>query len=80
MKRQAGLPVVLHPRLLDKKQAGTYLGGVSADQIDRLINTGVVSVVRLPASRSRTGAASRRVLVDRIELDGLIERWREKRA
>ena len=72
--------VSLQPRLLDKAQAAQYLGGVSVDQIERLINTGAISVVKLPAGRSRTGAALRRVLVDRFELDGLIANWREKRT
>ena len=70
----------LQPRLLDKPAAAAYLGGVSVDQIDRLINAGAISVVKLPATRARTaGETCRRILLDRLELDALIERWREKR-
>ena len=70
------------PRLLDRDQAAQYLA-VSTDTLDRLIHTGVISVVRLPVERSRkTGrgvaGAMRRVLVDRAELDELIPSWRER--
>jgi len=72
------------PRLLDRQQAAAYLG-VSPDTIDRLIQTDVISVVRLPVERSRhTGrgirGVSRRILIDRAELDELIPRWRERQA
>lgn len=66
------------PRLLSREQAGIY-AGCSADAIDRLINAGHLSVVSLPAGRARDGG-SRRVLIDRFELDELIPRWREKRS
>lgn len=71
------------PRLMNRRGAAEYLGA-SEDAVDRLINTGVVSVVRLPAARHKNGAAvsspSRSVLVDREELDALISTWREKRG
>lgn len=70
----------LQPRLLDKEQAAAYLGGVSTDVVERLLNTGALSVVRLPATRSRSQSSCRRVLIDRQELDLLVERWREKRG
>jgi hypothetical protein len=71
----------LPPRLLDKIQAAAYLGGVSVDQVERLINAGAVSVVKLPAGRARgEGASCRRVLLDRLELDSLVERSRERRG
>jgi hypothetical protein len=66
------------PRLLSREQAGLY-AGCSADAIDRLINAGHLSVVSLPAGRARNGG-SRRVLIDRFELDELIPKWREKRV
>jgi hypothetical protein len=73
--------LAVQPRLLDKAAAATYLGGISVDQVDRLINAGALSVVKLPATRGRTGDGTcRRVLLDRHELDALVERWRERRS
>jgi hypothetical protein len=66
------------PRLLDLGDAGAYLGGISRDAVERLINRGELSVIRVPAGRN--GDAVRRTLVDRLELDALVERWREKRT
>jgi len=72
---------VLHPRLLDKHGAATYLS-VSLDTLERLIQTGALSVVRLPVERARTGLGvvgrTRRVLLDVRDLDALIERSRER--
>jgi excisionase family DNA binding protein len=70
------------PRLIDRSEAARYLG-VSCDTLDRLIQTGQISVVRLPVERHRkTGrgvpGASRRILIDRVELDELCTRWRER--
>ena len=70
------------PRLLDREQAAAYLA-VSPDTLDRLLHTGVVSVVRLPVERHhKTGrgvpGAMRRILIDRNELDELIPQWRER--
>lgn len=69
------------PRLLSRRAAATYLS-VSLQEIDRLINTGHLSVVRLPAVRHRNGAATqgscRRVLIDRLELDALCTQNRER--
>jgi hypothetical protein len=72
------------PRCLDRAGAAGYLA-VSEDTIDRLIATGAIAVVRLPVARHRrTGAAvegvNRRILIDRFELDALVERSRETRA
>ena len=72
------------PRLLDRDQAALYLS-VSTDTIDRLIHTGAISIVRLPVERNRrTGrgiaGSTRRILIDRAELDELIPRWRERQA
>ena len=65
------------PRCLSRDAAAEYLS-VSADMIDRLIHTGKLQPVRLPTERSRhTGRGkvgmSRRVLIDRRDLDQLIE-------
>jgi excisionase family DNA binding protein len=68
------------PRLFDvDPQAATYLG-CSADTVNRLIDNGSISLVKLPAARGKSGATCRRRLVDRFELDALIERWKEKRS
>jgi excisionase family DNA binding protein len=76
--------VAITPRLLDREQAGVYLG-VSADTVSRLIHAGKISVVRLPVERGRgsgTGVTgtNRRVLIDRAELDALIPQWRERQT
>ena len=72
----------IEPRLFDRMGAARYLA-VSADTIDRLIHSGAVSVVRLPVERHRrTGrgvpGTTRRILIDRAELDELIVTWRER--
>lgn len=68
------------PRLLSRKLAAAYLS-VSVAEIDRLIHTGAIAVVRLPAVRHQNGTATtgtnRRVLIDRVELDALCTRNRE---
>ena len=69
------------PRLLSRDQAATYLS-VSPKEIERLINVGAISVVRLPASRHKNNVAvdkpNRRVLIDREELDALCTQNRER--
>ena len=63
-------------RLLDRVAAAHYLSA-SVDTIDRLIHAGALPVVRLPAERARNGrgraGGCRRVLIDRDDLDSLIE-------
>lgn len=71
------------PRLMSLHDAAAYLG-CSADTVQRLIDAGHISIVRLPATRERHGkngvnGMNRRLLVDRVELDALIPAWREKR-
>lgn len=75
----------VEPRLLDRDAACQYLGDISDDTLDRLVDAGQLSIVRLPAARDRkTGAGvtgtNRRVFFDRLELDALIDRSREKRS
>jgi len=75
--RAAGLA----PRLLDREAAAVYLS-VSVDTVDRLLHSGGLHVVRLPVQRDpKTGlgvrGTTRRILVDRLELDSLVERCRE---
>lgn len=74
----------IQPRLLDRDSAAAYLG-VSVDTLDRLIGAGAIAIVRLPVERARksgrgVAGASRRILIDRHELDELIPRWRERAA
>jgi hypothetical protein len=69
------------PRLLDRDAAAEYLS-ISVDTVDRLLQSGALHVVRLPVQRDRkTGlgvrGTTRRILVDRHELDSLIDRCRE---
>jgi hypothetical protein len=69
------------PRLLDRDDAARYLGS-SVDTVDRAIGAGILPVVRLPVARGRKTAkgvpgVGRRVLIDRKDLDALIERGKE---
>jgi len=69
------------PRLLDRDAAAAYLS-VSVDTVDRLLQSGALHVVRLPVQRDRkTGlgvrGTTRRILLDRHELDALVDRCRE---
>ena len=52
----------------DRDQAADYYGGVSTDTIDRLINCGLLPIVRLPVQRSRksgdgVAGVNRRILI-----------------
>jgi excisionase family DNA binding protein len=67
------------PRLLDLPGAAAYLS-VSLDTVRRLINAGEISIIRVPVSRTHHGEGSKRILIDRQELDELVPRWRERRA
>ena len=69
------------PRLLDRDAAAAYLS-ISVDTVDRLLQSGALHVVRLPVQRDRkTGlgvrGTTRRILIDRHELDFLVDRCRE---
>ena len=73
--------VGLAPRLLDRDAAAAYLS-ISVDTLDRLLQSGALHVVRLPVQRDRkTGlgvsGTTRRILLDRHELDSLVDRCRE---
>ena len=69
----------LVPRLLTKAQAAAYMG-CSEDTVERLVNGGHLSLVKLPVSRSRRRHTSRSFLLDRVEIDEVIPQWREKRV
>lgn len=70
--RTAALP----PRLLDLHAAGRYLG-LSYWTIRDFVFAGTLPTVKLPCPRVGDGRVIRRVLIDRRDLDALIERCRE---
>ena len=65
------------PRLLDLRAGAKYLG-ISYWSLRDLVLAGHVPAVRLPCPRARDGRIMRRMLVDRRDLDALIERSRER--
>jgi hypothetical protein len=73
----------LPPRCVDREVGAGYIG-CSTDTLDRLINSGILPVVKLPVEHRRNGrektGTSRRVLIDLRDLDALIERSKEKRG
>lgn len=83
-KRQRAQRPAIEPRGLFISEAAAYLG-CSDDAIYRLINAGELPVVKLPVERhSRTGLGIRgrsdRNIIDRNDLDALIERSKERRG
>lgn len=64
---------LLAPRLLDVRRAAAYLG-LGVWTVRDLVATGVLPRVIVPR---RNGNDLRKVLLDRQDLDGLIERWKE---
>jgi len=64
------------PRLLDLGSAAAYLG-VSRSVVRQLVDTGKISRVLLPSPR-RPDENLDRFLVDKTELDSLIERNKER--
>jgi len=73
------------PRLLRIEQAALYLG-LSRDVVRELINSGHVVSVRVPRPathrmhrRRPVSDTLRRLLLDRVALDDLVEEWRRQR-
>jgi len=64
-------------RLLDLHGAAAYLG-VSYWTVRDLVFAGELPSVKLPSPRARDGRRIRRTLIDREDLDRLIERWKER--
>jgi hypothetical protein len=71
------------PRLLNVEQAAAYLN-VSWWTLREFINAGTVPTVRLPRPqtdrmrrRRPVTDTVRRLLIDRQDLDALVERWKE---
>jgi len=65
------------PRVLNLRAGAAYLG-ISYWSLRDLVLAGHVPAVRLPCPRARDGRMMRRLLVDRRDLDALIERSRER--
>lgn len=68
---EPGVPV-MWPRLMNVKSTGQYLG-VTVWRVRGLIHAGVLKPVRIPLGN---GAEERKHLLDRHDLDELIERWK----
>jgi hypothetical protein len=68
----------LAPRLLGVREAAVYLA-VSEWSIREWIAQGVLPriAIALPVTTKRRGGECRRVLVDRLDLDALISRWKD---
>lgn len=64
------------PRLLDLKAAGAYLG-VSYWTARTLVDAGALPTVKLPMCPRSDGRVLRRILIDRKDLDRLIEASKE---
>ena len=71
--------VDLTPRLLGVEDAAHYLS-ISGWSLREWISAGVVPTVRiaLPSTGRRKGDTCRRILLDRYDLDSLIERSKER--
>ena len=63
-------------RLVDLEAAGAYLS-ISRNSVRNLVFNGVLPAVRLPCPRAGDGREIRRLLIDRRDLDVLIDRSKE---
>lgn len=72
----AGDGVSTASRLLDLNAAAQYLG-VSYWTVRDLVNGGGLPTVKIPCPSARDGRSIRRILIDRQDLDALIERNKE---
>jgi hypothetical protein len=68
---QASAPIIA-PRLLDLSAAATYLG-VSGWTVRDLVAAGTLTRVRIPLPNR---GELRKVLLDRVDLDRLIDAWK----
>jgi hypothetical protein len=66
-------------RLLNLNQAAEYLG-ISYWSVRDLVQSGMLASVKLPSPRARDGRTIRRTLIDRQDLDLLVEQWKERNA
>ena len=67
------------PRLLDLDAAAAY-SGIAYWSLRRLVASGLLPVCRLPCPGATDGRAMRRILIDRADLDGLIDKSKERLA
>ena len=65
-------------RLMDLEAAAAYLGGISTWTVRDLITNGEIPCVRLPRTGDGDRRAMRRVLIDRVDLDSLILKWKDR--
>lgn len=77
-------PVPGWPPLLNVEQAAAYLN-VSFWTLREFINAGSIPTVRLPRPQTQrmrrrqpVTDTVRRLLIDRADLDALVERWKER--
>ena len=68
--------VIPAARLLNLRSAGIYLG-LSYWTIRDLVFSGLIPTVKIPCPRAVHGRSIRRILVDRNDLDRLIEQNKE---
>lgn len=70
------------PLLVDAEAACALLGGISRDQLGRIVGSGRLPVVRLPGGRDRYGrgttAPARRVLYSVADLRRLVDESTER--
>jgi excisionase family DNA binding protein len=69
---EVAVPVVCPPRLLDLAGAAAYLG-LSGRTIRELIASGALRRVRIPLP---TGGTLRKIVLDREDLDRVVDRWK----
>jgi hypothetical protein len=67
-------PPVIPPRLLDRAETGRYLGNLSMQTVIEMDNAGVLKRVRITMAK---GIELRKCLYDVLDLDRLIEHWKE---
>lgn len=76
--------VQIAKRCLSREEAAAYLG-ISLKQIDRLIQSRMLSEVKLPCETNRVSGrgqvgTSRRVLIDIKELDRIVDQSKQLRG
>ena len=70
----AMMPGDVVPRLLSVADAARYLG-VAEGTVRALVARGELQPVRPPSVR-RAGESGRRVLLDRVDLDAVVDQWK----
>ena len=70
-------PRDLENRILDADSAAAYLG-VSTRTVKSYVKRGIIPKVVLPAQSQNSGDPLMKILIDKEDLDSLIERNKEK--